>query len=70
MKVDPSTLPADHPSRTAPLSKVGGEYRNKHKQSKDWVQVTSMKIGGYSYNAVSAVLNNPWIQNNDWRVDI
>jgi hypothetical protein len=70
MKVDPSTLPADHPSRNAPLSKVGGEYRYKSKTAPSWLQVTSMKIGDYSYNALASVKDNPWLMYNEWRVEI
>jgi hypothetical protein len=70
MKVDPSTLPADHPSRNAPLSKVGGEYRYKSKDSPNWRGVASMKIGDYSYNALASVRENPWLEFSEWRVEI
>jgi hypothetical protein len=70
VRVDPSTLPADHPSRNAPLGKVGGEYQNKFSISKDWKQVTTMKIGSVSYNGLVAIQNNPWIHNNHWRVEV
>lgn len=70
MKVDPQTLPADHPSRNAPLSKVDGEYKNKVKKDAGWSKVTNMKIGSVSYNGLAAIRNNPWIEHNHWQIEI
>lgn len=72
MKVDPSTLPADHPSRNSPLCNVDGEYQNKFRDNKDnvWTKTGKMKIGSISYNGLVAIMNNPWIQNNHWRVEV
>lgn len=77
MKVDPLSLPLTHPSRTKPLSEVGAVYRNRVKNVESlqatgkeagWTNVNPI-VGRTSFNALHSILNNPWIDLHDWKVE-